>query len=90
MRAPDCDVDVTPIAPPDATDLVPPAREASEGRAERRERVLAADLTDQTNYLPPRQVITIYLGLSTGLLCSILEQTVVRAPALLQCATLKG
>jgi hypothetical protein len=35
-------------------------------------------LTDQTNYLPPRRVITVYLGLSIGLVCSILEQTVVR------------
>jgi hypothetical protein len=32
-------------------------------------------LTDQTNFLPTRQVITVFLGLSVGLACSFLDQT---------------
>ncbi|EPQ54241.1 MFS general substrate transporter [Gloeophyllum trabeum ATCC 11539] len=36
-----------------------------------------AELTDQTNFLPTRQVITVYLGLSVALACSFLEQTIV-------------
>ncbi|KZT29870.1 MFS general substrate transporter [Neolentinus lepideus HHB14362 ss-1] len=35
------------------------------------------ELTDQTNFLPARQVITVYLGLCTALACSFLEQTIV-------------
>jgi hypothetical protein len=32
-------------------------------------------LTDQTNFLPTRQVITVFLGLSVALACSFLDQT---------------
>ncbi|KDQ59098.1 hypothetical protein JAAARDRAFT_652302 [Jaapia argillacea MUCL 33604] len=34
-------------------------------------------LTDQTNFLPARRVITVYVGLSIALACSFLEQTIV-------------
>lgn len=34
-------------------------------------------LTDQTNFLPIRQVITVFLGLSVALACAYLDQTVV-------------
>ncbi|TFK49175.1 MFS general substrate transporter [Heliocybe sulcata] len=37
----------------------------------------AADLEDQTNFLPTRQVITVFLGLSVALACSFLDQTIV-------------
>ena len=33
-------------------------------------------LTDQTNFLPTRQVITVFLGLSVALACAFLDQTV--------------
>ncbi|TFK50126.1 MFS general substrate transporter [Heliocybe sulcata] len=36
-----------------------------------------SELTDQTNFLPARQVITVYLGLCTALACSFIEQTIV-------------
>jgi hypothetical protein len=32
-------------------------------------------LTDQTNYLPKKQVIMVYSGLSVALMCSFLDQT---------------
>jgi hypothetical protein len=37
----------------------------------------AVQLTDQTNYLPTRQVIAVFLGLSVALACSYLDQTIV-------------
>ena len=32
-------------------------------------------LTDQTNFLPTKQVITVFMGLSVALACSFLDQT---------------
>ena len=32
-------------------------------------------LTDQTNFLPTRQVIMVFLGMSVALACSFLDQT---------------
>ncbi len=32
-------------------------------------------ITDQTHFLPTRQVITVFLGLSVALACSFLDQT---------------
>lgn len=32
-------------------------------------------LTDQTNFLPTRQVITVFMGLSVALACAFLDQT---------------
>ncbi|GJE94802.1 MFS general substrate transporter [Phanerochaete sordida] len=34
-------------------------------------------LTDQTNFLPTKQVITVFLGLSVALACSFLDQTII-------------
>lgn len=34
-----------------------------------------AGLTDQTNFLPTKQVITVFLGLSVALACAFLDQT---------------
>ena len=33
-------------------------------------------LTDQTNFLPTKQVITVFMGLSVALACALLDQTV--------------
>ncbi|KAI0701349.1 MFS general substrate transporter [Cytidiella melzeri] len=35
------------------------------------------ELVDQTNFLPTRQVITVFIGLSVALACSFLDQTIV-------------
>lgn len=35
-----------------------------------------AGLTDQTNFLPTKQVITVFMGLSVALACAFLDQTV--------------
>ncbi|KAH9921048.1 major facilitator superfamily domain-containing protein [Fomitopsis serialis] len=37
----------------------------------------SVELTDQTNFLPTRQVIMVFLGLSIALMCSFLDQTIV-------------
>jgi hypothetical protein len=32
-------------------------------------------LTDQTNFLPTRQVVTVFLGMTVAVMCSFLDQT---------------
>lgn len=43
-------------------------------------------LDDQTNFLPTKQVIMVFLGLSIALACSMLDQTMY-ADSLLSCAS---
>lgn len=55
------------------------ADDAAKSREERKEdaspEAPPSGLTDQTNFLPTRQVITVFLGLSVALACSFLDQT---------------
>lgn len=45
------------------------------GPQEKTDEVQANGLQDQTNFLPTRQVIIVFLGLSVALACAFLEQT---------------
>jgi hypothetical protein len=40
-----------------------------------KQEVASNGLTDQTNFLPARQVIAVFMGLSVALMCSFLDQT---------------
>lgn len=60
--------------------LAPPAAEAEAGDNELEQGpattgATSHGLTDQTNFLPTRQVITVFMGLSVALACSFLDQT---------------
>ncbi|KDQ58485.1 hypothetical protein JAAARDRAFT_34295 [Jaapia argillacea MUCL 33604] len=49
----------------------------TEGAVEGTAQVPPHGLADQTNFLPARQVIMVFLGLSVGLSCAFLDQTIV-------------
>ncbi|EIN07711.1 MFS general substrate transporter [Punctularia strigosozonata HHB-11173 SS5] len=56
---------------PDAQLTTPPSDEAP------KQETGTHGLTDQTNFLPARQVIAVFMGLSVALMCSFLDQTIV-------------
>ena len=63
------DLQLQPTASDPKGDAAKDAQPSSPGEAP------PSGLTDQTNFLPTRQVITVFLGLSVALACSFLDQT---------------
>ncbi|KIP12091.1 hypothetical protein PHLGIDRAFT_62405 [Phlebiopsis gigantea 11061_1 CR5-6] len=51
--------------------------EDEEAQADAVEETSPHGLTDQTNFLPTKQVIMVFLGLSVALACSFLDQTII-------------
>ena len=77
-------VDVVPFQPPTVTAVPVPhagnpvVQDSSEKTSVNEVEAVelpAHVLTDQTNFLPTRQVITVFCGLSVALACAFLDQT---------------
>ncbi|KLT41071.1 putative tetracycline efflux protein [Cutaneotrichosporon oleaginosum] len=63
------------VSNPSSSEETDPPRDEEE--AVRGEKTNKYELQDQTNLLPVRQVVVIFMGLNCALFCSLLEQTIV-------------